>query len=152
MAVTVIAGCDSQQNDGIPDGGKKGDGGGNSAKGPDGTSPDLSAKGPDGTSPDLNPARDADQHEAETAGDSPADVDPDGLARHMVRQTIEHHFEKEKRNRKLGIKTLSLFFVARVSDYRLYDDETGVGRNHMVMARLSYAVEHTSAARAGRRL
>jgi type III restriction enzyme len=58
-------------------------------------------------------------------GGSHADVDPDSLARHMVRQTIEHHFEKEKRNRKLGIKTLSLFFVARVSDYRLYDDETG---------------------------
>jgi type III restriction enzyme len=61
-------------------------------------------------------------------GDSHADVDPESLARNMIRQTIEHHFEKEKRNRPLGIKTLSLFFVARVADYRLYDDETGEPR------------------------
>jgi type III restriction enzyme len=61
-------------------------------------------------------------------GESHADVNPDSLARHMVRQTIEHHFEKEKRNRKLGIKTLSLFFVARVADYRLYDEDTGTAK------------------------
>lgn len=55
-------------------------------------------------------------------GDSWGDVDGNSLARAMVRQTIEHHFKKEMRNRPLGIKTLSLFFVEAVKDYRLYDD------------------------------
>lgn len=54
-------------------------------------------------------------------GESWGDVDAASLARAMVRQTIEHHFRKELRNRPLGIKTLSLFFVERVADYRLYD-------------------------------
>lgn len=61
-------------------------------------------------------------------GDSHADVDADSLARNMVRQTIEHHFKKELKNKPQGIKTLSLFFVAKVSDYREYDEETGAPR------------------------
>lgn len=56
-------------------------------------------------------------------GDSWGDVDAASLARAMVRQTIEHHFRKELRNRPLGIKTLSLFFVEAVADYRRYDDD-----------------------------
>ncbi len=55
-------------------------------------------------------------------GDSWGDVDAASLARAMVRQTIEHHFKKELRNRPLGIKTLSLFFVEAVADYRLYEE------------------------------
>lgn len=55
-------------------------------------------------------------------GDSWGDVDENSLARAMVRQTIMHHFRKELRNRPLGIKTLSLFFVNAVADYRRYDD------------------------------
>ena len=50
------------------------------------------------------------------------DVDAASLSRAMVRQTIEHHFRKELRNRPLGIKTLSLFFIDKVADYRLYDE------------------------------
>jgi type III restriction enzyme len=50
------------------------------------------------------------------------DVDAASLSRAMVRQTIEHHFHKELRNRPLGIKTLSLFFIDKVADYRLYDE------------------------------
>lgn len=61
-------------------------------------------------------------------GDSHADVDADSLARNMVRQTIEHHFKKELKNKPQGIKTLSLFFVAKVADYREYDNETGAPR------------------------
>ena len=52
--------------------------------------------------------------------DSWGDVDAASLSRAMVRQTIEHHFRKELRNRPLGIKTLSLFFIDKVADYRLY--------------------------------
>ncbi|MEZ0497990.1 DEAD/DEAH box helicase family protein [Sphingomonas sp. IW22] len=55
-------------------------------------------------------------------GDSWGDVDAASLSRAMVRQTIEHHFRKELRNRPLGIKTLSLFFIDKVADYRLYDE------------------------------
>lgn len=55
-------------------------------------------------------------------GDSWGDVDTDSLSRAMVRQTIEHHFRKELRNRPLGIKTLSLFFIDAVADYRRYDE------------------------------
>lgn len=55
-------------------------------------------------------------------GDSWGDVDADSLSRAMVRQTIEHHFRKELRNRPLGIKTLSLFFIDAVADYRRYDE------------------------------
>jgi len=55
-------------------------------------------------------------------GDSWGDVDTKSLSRAMVRQTIEHHFRKELRNRPLGIKTLSLFFVDAVADYRRYDE------------------------------
>lgn len=58
-------------------------------------------------------------------GDSWGDVDEASLSRAMVRQTIDHHFRKELRNRPLGIKTLSLFFIDRVADYRIYDDEGG---------------------------
>ena len=51
------------------------------------------------------------------------DVDAASLSRAMVRQTVEHHFRKELRNRPLGIKTLSLFFLNNVADYRAYDED-----------------------------
>lgn len=47
----------------------------------------------------------------------------DSLEVAMIARTIEHHFRTEIRNRPLGIKTLSLFFVPSVSDYRLYTPE-----------------------------
>ena len=56
-------------------------------------------------------------------GESYGDVDAMGLAKQMIRQTIERHFRKELRNRPMGIKTLSLFFVSRVADYRIYDGD-----------------------------
>ncbi|MBE2993069.1 DEAD/DEAH box helicase family protein [Sphingomonas sp. CFBP 13603] len=56
------------------------------------------------------------------AGDTWGEVDAGSLSRAMVRQTIEHHFRKELRNRPLGIKTLSLFFIDAVADYRRYDE------------------------------
>jgi type III restriction enzyme len=56
-------------------------------------------------------------------GESHGDVDAMGLARQMIRQTIERHFRKELRNRPMGIKTLSLFFINRVADYRTYAED-----------------------------
>lgn len=47
----------------------------------------------------------------------------DSLVAAMIARTIEHHFRTELRNRPLGIKTLSLFFVPSVADYRIYTDE-----------------------------
>jgi type III restriction enzyme len=47
----------------------------------------------------------------------------DTLTTAMIARTIEHHFRTELRNRPMGIKTLSLFFVPNVSDYRLYTPE-----------------------------
>lgn len=51
------------------------------------------------------------------------DVNAESLAREMIRRTIQRHFEKELKLKPMGIKTLSLFFINRVSDYRLYEGE-----------------------------
>ncbi|MET3710771.1 type III restriction enzyme [Sphingomonas trueperi] len=66
-------------------------------------------------------------------GDSWGDVDKDSFARAMVRQTIQHHFRKELRNRPLGIKTLSLFFIDAVADYRRYDEEGNATRGPLAV-------------------
>ena len=44
-------------------------------------------------------------------------------ARIQIRETIQAHFRKEKRNFKNGIKTLSLFFLDEVKNYRQYDED-----------------------------
>lgn len=56
-------------------------------------------------------------------GETFGDDTGDSLAAAMIARTIEHHFRTELRNRPLGIKTLSLFFVPSVADYRIYTDE-----------------------------
>ena len=43
------------------------------------------------------------------------------LRRLQIRETILSHFEKERVLFPLGVKTLSLFFIDRVSGYRVYD-------------------------------
>ncbi|MBE8182010.1 MAG: DEAD/DEAH box helicase family protein [Candidatus Portiera sp.] len=43
---------------------------------------------------------------------------PEDTIRSMIRETIELHFEKEEALFKQGIKTLSLFFIPNVFDYR----------------------------------
>ncbi len=40
----------------------------------------------------------------------------------QIRETIRAHFRKERSNFKKGIKTLSLFFLDEVANYRLYDE------------------------------
>jgi len=56
-------------------------------------------------------------------GEVHGDDTGDSLATAMIARTIEHHFRTELRNRPLGIKTLSLFFVPSVADYRIYTPE-----------------------------
>jgi len=44
-------------------------------------------------------------------------VDKEAIFSAQIRETIEEHFEKQRRLRRQGIKVLSLFFIDRVSNY-----------------------------------
>ncbi|MBR2204885.1 MAG: DEAD/DEAH box helicase family protein [Prevotella sp.] len=57
-------------------------------------------------------------HKGEVMGD----VSEKQLQRIQVRETIKSHFEKEAMLFKQGIKTLSLFFIDEVSNYKGYDE------------------------------
>jgi type III restriction enzyme len=50
------------------------------------------------------------------------EVDQDEYKRLQIRKTIEEHLEKELALRPRGIKVLSLFFIDRVANYRIYDE------------------------------
>ena len=54
----------------------------------------------------------------------------DEVLKAQIRQTVEEHFKKERVFHKQGkaIKVLSLFFIDKVKNYRVYDDE-GLPRN-----------------------
>ncbi len=54
-------------------------------------------------------------------GDVRGDVSEKDMRRVQIRETIISHFEKERANFHLGIKTLSLFFIDEVAKYRQYD-------------------------------
>lgn len=45
----------------------------------------------------------------------------------QIFQTVEEHFKKELRFKEKGIKVLSLFFVDKVANYQIYDDD---GKRH----------------------
>lgn len=60
--------------------------------------------------------------EAILRGEVIGDVSEKDMRRIQIRETIISHFEKEKRLFALGIKTLSLFFIDEVANYRLYDE------------------------------
>ena len=49
-------------------------------------------------------------------------VDHRAVQREMIRKAIREHLDKEKRLRPQGIKVLSLFFIDKVANYRVYDD------------------------------
>ena len=51
------------------------------------------------------------------------DVSADHKARIQIRETIKAHFRKEASLFKRGIKTLSLFFIDEVTNYRQYDED-----------------------------
>ena len=48
-------------------------------------------------------------------------VEEETMQKHQIRATIEEHLNKELRLNPLGIKVLSLFFIDRVANYRVYD-------------------------------
>lgn len=50
-------------------------------------------------------------------------VGDDLIKREQIRMTIETHLDKELVLNPKGIKVLSLFFIDKVSNYRLYDEE-----------------------------
>ncbi|KDE71814.1 type III restriction endonuclease subunit R [Fusobacterium necrophorum BFTR-2] len=51
--------------------------------------------------------------------------DPNIIKRLQIRKTIQEHFDKQIALKKKGIKVLSLFFIDKVANYRIYDVETG---------------------------
>lgn len=56
-------------------------------------------------------------------GEVQGDVSEKDIRRVQIRETIRSHFEKEKELYGRGIKTLSLFFIDKVENYRKYDEE-----------------------------
>lgn len=55
-------------------------------------------------------------------GDVTGDASEMDMRRVQIRETIISHFQKEQELFKLGIKTLSLFFIDEVAKYRQYDE------------------------------
>ena len=47
----------------------------------------------------------------------------DEVMRAQIRETVEQHLKKERALRGKGIKVLSLFFIDRVANYRIYQDD-----------------------------
>jgi type III restriction enzyme len=56
-------------------------------------------------------------------GEVTGDVSENDMRRIQIRETIVSHFEKEEKNFRMGIKTLSLFFIDKVAMYRQYDED-----------------------------
>ncbi|MBY0404976.1 MAG: DEAD/DEAH box helicase family protein [Cyanobacteria bacterium] len=48
----------------------------------------------------------------------------DDIVKKQIRETIKAHFEKERQVANSGIKVLSLFFLDKVENYRVYHDKT----------------------------
>ena len=51
------------------------------------------------------------------------ELDDIAIKRAQIRKTIEEHLDKEIELNRKGIKVLSLFFIDKVANYRLYDEE-----------------------------
>lgn len=58
-------------------------------------------------------------------GEAHGDVDRDGIVRRMIERTIREHFLRERAFKEQGlhIKVLSLFFIDRVENYRIYAED-----------------------------
>lgn len=56
-------------------------------------------------------------------GEVLGDVSEKDIRRIQIRETINSHLEKEQELYKKGIKTLSLFFIDKVENYRKYDED-----------------------------
>jgi type III restriction enzyme len=55
-------------------------------------------------------------------GEVVGDISEKDMRRIQIRETIISHFEKEEKLFKMGIKTLSLFFIDEVAKYRVYNE------------------------------
>ena len=58
-----------------------------------------------------------------TLGEAYGAVDQSAMHREMIRKAIREHLDKEKRLHPQGIKTLTLFFIDKVANYREYDED-----------------------------
>lgn len=67
-------------------------------------------------------------------GSAYGEVDSLALSERMMERTIVEHFDRELSHRKLGIKVLSVFFLDRVADYRVYNDEGPSGPGPLAVA------------------
>ena len=57
-----------------------------------------------------------------SAGEVMGDVSEKTIQKVQIRETIKSHFEKERQLFQQGIKTLSLFFIDEVANYKGYDE------------------------------
>ena len=57
------------------------------------------------------------------AGEVYGDVSEQTIQRVQIRETIKSHFEKEQQLFQQGIKTLSLFFIDEVANYKSYNEQ-----------------------------
>ena len=55
-------------------------------------------------------------------GEAHGSVSQWAVQREMIRKSIQEHLEKEKRLHPDGIKVLTLFFIDKVANYRVYDE------------------------------
>lgn len=55
-------------------------------------------------------------------GEITGDISDKDMRRIQIRETIASHLEKEEKLFNQGIKTLSLFFIDKVANYRIYDE------------------------------
>lgn len=59
---------------------------------------------------------------------SPHGALTDAILRLQIEATIRRHFEKAQKLHPMGIKVLSVFFIDRVANYRVYDEEGAAGK------------------------
>ena len=64
-------------------------------------------------------------------GEVMGDVTEKTLQQVQIRETIQSHFEKERQLFKQGIKTLSLFFIDEVANYKSYDEQGEVEKGYL---------------------
>ena len=64
-------------------------------------------------------------------GEVVGDVTEENLQKMQIRETIASHFEKEASLYKQGIKTLSLFFIDEVANYKSYDEDGEVVKGRL---------------------
>lgn len=57
----------------------------------------------------------------------------DEIMKFQIERTVKWHFGKVKNLKEKGIKVLSLFFIDRVTNYRMYDNEGNFGKGKFAL-------------------